>query len=981
MAGQDADAAAPCPAFIGRERELSAVTSALARPGQPAFVLVEGEAGIGKTRLVQEALLALDPATTLVAACPPLAEPFPLGPLVDALHRLPVDGVELSPLAGALRPLFPEWAAHLPPALEPLEDPSSTRHRLFRALAELVERSGIEVLVLEDAHWADAATLEFLPLLLASAGRELSLVVTYRATDVPAASPLLRLTARPPAGLRRLELALEPLTVGETTALVASMFATDDISAEFVTFLHRRTEGVPLALEESLSLLRDRGDIVRRGGEWSRRALDDLQVPPTVRDSVLERVDRLPSPARRILEAAAVLAEPADGVVLARVAGLGDDDARAGLAGALTSGLLREAAPGRFVCRHVLASRAIEEALPVSERRLLHGQAAAALQELPTPPVLRLSRHFREAGDVAAWSRHAEAAADLALEAGEDRAAVVLLTDLLTAAEHDPEHEPEREARLAHKLGQAATWGVAALGELALAVTTTLAAALDRLDRPDLPADRRGELRLLLGRLWLQLGDFDTGIEQVEAAAGELAGRPELAVRAMISLAHPRGQVWPVTRHREWLDRATALFPQVSAEERTWLAVDRASALLMMGEAEGWTAARELDVATDSLFERRQLGRCRMNVGHTAIGWGRDAVARRQLDGAVELLDATGYQRLMNSALITRANLDWHGGGWDGLAAQVTELAGSADTLPEALLEARMILGLLDLAAGRRDDAADQFRVVLAESVRRGLVDVQTGPAGALGRLFLADDAVDDALRVTEPAMAMVVRKGIWLFATELAPVHADALVRSGRAGEAAELAERFAAGLGDRAAPAPQAALLVCRGIVAGASRDDGDRSRAAELFGGAAAAWAELPRPYQELLALERQGLALLPDGAALELLGTVQRRLRDLGARWDADRVAQVLRSHGVDVARAWRGGRRGYGDQLSPRELEVALLVAQGRTNRQVAEALFLSPRTVDRHLSAAMRKLGVSSRTALAVAVSTDAAMDDPALNG
>ncbi|RIQ11027.1 ATP-binding protein [Jiangella rhizosphaerae] len=968
MADQHADPAAQSAAFVGRERELSAVTAALAAPGRPAFVLVEGEAGIGKTRLVQEALRSRDPATTLVAACPPLAEPFPLGPLVDALHRLPVDGVPLSPLAGALRPLFPEWAEHLPPALEPLEDPSSTRHRLFRALAELVERSGIEVLVLEDAHWADAATLEFLPLLVGATQHDLSLVVTYRATDVPAASPLLRLTARPPAGLRRVELALEPLTVGETTALVASMFATDDISAEFVSFLHRRTEGVPLALEESLSLLRDRGDIVRRGDEWSRRAVDDLQVPPTVRDSVLERVDRLPSQARRVLEAAAVLAEPADGVLLARVAGLGDDDARQGLAAALTSGLLREAAPGRFVCRHVLASRAIEEALPVSERRLLHGQAAAALQELPTPPVLRLSRHFREAGDVAAWSRHAEAAADLALESGEDRAAVVLLNDLLTAAAHPP----EREARLAQKLGQAATWGVAALGELALVVAATLATALDR---PELPADRRGEIRLLLGRLWLQLGDFDTGIEQVETAAGELAARPELAVRAMISLSHPRGQVWPVSRHRDWLDRATALFPQVPAEEQTWLAVDRASALLMMGDETGWAAAEAIDAAADSLFERRQLGRCRMNVGHTAIAWGRDAIARRQLDGAVELLAATGYQRLVNSALITRANLDWHGGSWDGLAEHVTELAGSADTLPEALLEARMILGLLDLAGGRRDDAADQFRVVVAEAVRRGLVDVQTGPAGALGRLFLADDAVADALRVTEPAMAMVVRKGIWLWATEVAPVHADALARAGRGDEAVDLVERFAAGLGDRAAPAPQAALLVCRGIVAGSGE------RAAELFGAAAAAWAELPRPYQELLALERQALALLPDGAGLDLLGTVQRRLRDLGARWDADRVAQVLRAHGVDVARAWRGGRRGYGDQLSPRELEVARLVAQGMTNRQVAEALFLSPRTVDRHLSAAMRKLGVGSRTALAVAVASDAAGDDAAFIG
>ena len=81
-------------------------------------------------------------------------------------------------------------------------------------------------------------------------------------------------------------------------------------------------------------------------------------------------------------------------------------------------------------------------------------------------------------------------------------------------------------------------------------------------------------------------------------------------------------------------------------------------------------------------------------------------------------------------------------------------------------------------------------------------------------------------------------------------------------------------------------------------------------------------------------------------------------------DADR-ARALREQGVEVDRVWRGGRRGYGRELSPRELEVARMVAQGLTNRQVAEALFLSPRTVERHLGAAMRKLGITGRSTLA----------------
>jgi DNA-binding NarL/FixJ family response regulator len=121
---------------------------------------------------------------------------------------------------------------------------------------------------------------------------------------------------------------------------------------------------------------------------------------------------------------------------------------------------------------------------------------------------------------------------------------------------------------------------------------------------------------------------------------------------------------------------------------------------------------------------------------------------------------------------------------------------------------------------------------------------------------------------------------------------------------------------------------------------------------------------------LAAERQGRALLAAGEAAEallVLAEAERRLFDLGARWDADRAARVLRVHDVDVRRTWRGGRNGYGDELSPREREVVRLVVTGLTNRKVAEALFISPRTVAEHVSGAMRKLGVTSRTALAAA--------------
>ena len=110
--------------------------------------------------------------------------------------------------------------------------------------------------------------------------------------------------------------------------------------------------------------------------------------------------------------------------------------------------------------------------------------------------------------------------------------------------------------------------------------------------------------------------------------------------------------------------------------------------------------------------------------------------------------------------------------------------------------------------------------------------------------------------------------------------------------------------------------------------------------------------------------------------QLLSAQYEELFRLGARGDADRVAQRLREHGAEVPRLWRGGRKGYGDRLSPRELEVVRLVVAGRTNRQISEILAKSPATVDQQLRSAMRKVEVTSRTALAVKVTEAGMLED-----
>ncbi|WP_187413771.1 AAA family ATPase [Micromonospora sp. MP36] len=224
------------PGMVGRERELAALRVVLSGP--PVIVLVEGEAGIGKSRLVQEMLATGTPVRrVLLATCPAYRQPFTLGPLVDAIRPAAEDvaGLGLSGLAGALRPLFPEWASALPPAPEPAEDAAAARHRLFRALEEILERLDVGLLVVEDLHWADEATLEFLLFLASRPRQQVSLLVSYRPGEITADSLLLRLSSRQPAGTSRLRLSLEPLDILGTAEMVSSMLSGERVSDDFAT--------------------------------------------------------------------------------------------------------------------------------------------------------------------------------------------------------------------------------------------------------------------------------------------------------------------------------------------------------------------------------------------------------------------------------------------------------------------------------------------------------------------------------------------------------------------------------------------------------------------------------------------------------------------------------------------------------------------------------------------------------------------------
>jgi DNA-binding CsgD family transcriptional regulator len=983
------------PAFVGRGWQLDALERALTHP--PAVVLIEGEAGIGKSRLVQELLASPRTAgqRALVGSCPPYREPSTLAPVVAALRLAgrPVAGLPLTGLAGALRPLFPDWATDLPPLPDPLDDAEATRHRLYRALAELLGSLGVTVLVVEDVHWADDATLEFL-LFLATrlqTSRELSLVVTYRPEDVPEGSLLLRLSSRLPHGVTQTRLAPPPLGVAETAALVSSMLNGARVSETFAAFLHERTDGVPLAVEESVRLLGDRADLVHRNGRWIRGSLAGMQVPPTVRDSTLERVGRQDAATRQVLRAASVVGAASEGT-LAAVAGLPVAEVRAGAARAVAAGLLQETAAGALAFRHVLSATAVYEAIGPDERRRLHRRAGGTLQRLDPPPAVTLARHFREGGDVTGWARWAERAAAAATATSDHATAVSLLADLAREA-----GLPALvRVRLAQQLALASLFLQAADDDQGARVVRMVR---DVLELPGLPSGQRAELRTALGRLLNQRGEPAEAFAELARAIPDLGHAPVEAARCMVSLGWPRAGPWPAAVHLRWLRRADRLAASaLRPADRLGLLADRAAALLQLGAESGWAAAGQLPAAAASQEERLHLARGWLNIGDAAMHWGRYAEARRLLTAGLELAEASEFGRIRAITQATLTYLDWLTGAWEGLAGRLAALADGDQTLLGAEQEVQLVAALLALAQGAYGRAEEQLRGCLEEARRRGWVALELAPAAALARLRLAEGEVEAARKLTDEPMQTVAYKRIWVWAADIAPVRVEALRRAGEPAEAARLVAALARGLRGRDAPAPRAALLTCRAILAepwagsagpaaagtagagagtagaagvafGPTAGAAGFGPAAAGFARAAAAWEALPRPYDALLARERRARCLLLAGqraAGLAGLGEVFDGFRGLGAGGDADRVAGWLREHGMAVARPGRRGRRGYGDQLSPREREVVRLVATGRTNREIARQLSKAPGTVAEQLRSAMRKLGVSSRTALAV---------------
>lgn len=890
----------------GRDPELGLLLERLSAlvGGEGGTVVVEGPPGSGRTRLLAETR-----ARALAAgiSCRHGAGafsglPVPLGPLLEALSTGP------APLLGAAAPV----------AADPADLRSWTLREVRSRLARSAARRPL-VVCLDDVQWCDPATLEALAMLmdrLADAPVLWVAAIGPAPADTSGALDLIRESA----GHR---VVLGPLPDRAVVALAADVLRAEP--GETVMRAVQGAQGTPRLVVELLRGLREEGLVTVRDGVASAAG---ATIPRRVRAMVRGRLDQLPPDAREGLRVASVLDRPFTAGELGDLTGVPADEAAVMADEAVRAGFLRSAG-ALLAFRHDLVRQAVSETLSAALRRYLRREAvdvrlarggsavdvAAALAEAAVPGDRRAVELLREAAAELAASAPSRAAAlsrralELAAPTGPDTADIAGETVELLGADGQ-----YAEAR--------------ALAD----------AALDDCLTPD------GEARLRLAVA--RLVSPSSAVEAVRQCRVGLS-LPELpeTLRARLSAAE-----------------ALYLSQSGDAGQPTAAAgVDDATALA----ADAWAALSRLDPCLALDLLARAAARsgqpqwtpevCGRAFALTASGQTRAAL--READAGVRAARRTGHAAVAALWSMSRARILFDAGR---LAAARTE-AGAALAGAGALAEgdfadttARYALGRASVTLGDREGirrcAADGARMMDAEApaVRR------TGAWLAA----LAADALGDTARVAEllePAWDGADRS------PGAPPDPADLVVLArlalgaGRPSLAAAAAER-AAGL-DPAFPLLRGVAAQARGVV----EDDPDQLlHAVKLL-------KDAERPLVHASAAEDAGrvLGAAGDPAAQDLLHTALDLYEEAGAARDAARVRRRLRQLGVRRAPRTRDGSREGRWGLTAAEVTVARLVAQGATNRQVAEQLFLSRHTVNTHLRNVYTKWGINSRVDLA----------------
>jgi DNA-binding CsgD family transcriptional regulator len=1001
------------PTFVGRGDALEVGTEVLRRVAarHPSHLLIGGEAGVGKTRLAREIVdLAHHRGfQSLGGGCIALGTgELPYAPFGEALRGLArrMDRRELAALLagdasilGRIAPVLADDGAGGPdpgPGLGHEEGLAragpAARGQLFNALLALLGRlagSGPFLLVVEDLHWADSATLETLSFLLRSLHEErVGLLLTFRSDELHRRHPLLAWLGeleRVPT-VERLELG--PLAPAETAELIRAIRGPEP-PPEQVARIQERSDGNPFFVEELL-------------------ALDDLAVParltPTLRDVLLARVQALDGQSRKMAGVASVAGREVDLELLAEVAGVAPDGLDAPLDGCLEGGILIpvEGSGGpRVAFRHALIQELAYDRLLPGERLGLHRRFAEALAARASAggPAeagrwAELAHHWDAARDEPRAFESALRAAEEAEQAGAFAAAHAQYRRALAGWSLVPEAASVAGFDHVDLLARAAqaAWLIGSLSEPQIAL---LKQAIDE-------ADGQGEaLRagLLRGRLAFALavaGDPDEGRLVYADAMGRVPPGPPNAGRARMLAGF--AQVLMIdARDRESRAAAEAAIKmaRVVGDRATEGHALNTLACVMSTAGQG---ARSVDLIKRSLGialelgDPDEIGRAYANATEILAEGGHDREARELVWAGLAKLSEIGVADQWGFAIRTHGVVIDLGLGEWGEAAELA--AGVPFDALDPGGEIYALPHVVELAVATGDWENASTRLARLGELLRGTESNHqyVGPfacARAELALWRADprralETINEDLERLERTSDVRYRlRLLHLGLRACADLAAVARDRGDLDG-AAEAA-RSAGDLQARTEPAAArvegmdgglALELAAEGATSRAERTRLAGASDPAAWGEASERWRARGWPYPRAYALWRQAEASLEHGdrpaarAALQEAGEITARL---GAGPLLEEITALARRARLPVEPQPRESEfatipepqtRAAADEfgLTPRERDVLELVGEGLTNRQIADALYISVHTVGVHVSRILGKLDVSSRT-------------------
>ena len=977
--------------LVGRQPELSAIQARIeaALAGQGSVLLIAGEAGVGKSRLVVETadrFTAAANGRVLIGCCFEGDRAFAYAPLLDLLRAY----LSAEPAASPER-LFEHDPAVFVTLLPELQtrfadvapiggpDPLQDKHRIFQGLIGFGARLADEqplMIVFEDLHWSDDASLEFIvQLARAVSGLPVLVAATFRSDEEH--SSLRRTLIDISRARLAVELELAQLTLEEVDLLLREIFSQPySIRPDFLRAIYALTEGNPFFVEETVRSLIEAGDIYRADGRWARRELSHLRIPRSVQDVLERRTAGLDHSTLRTLDLAAVIGQRFDYALLQRLTGYAEAKQLAALRRLIDARLIEEQSADRFRFHHALIRASIYERLLRHERRARHLEVAEALEdlhaEMAEPWLGELSDHFHAAERWEKVLAYASAAGDRAGHLFAPHAAVEHYSRAVEAAGRLDQTPP---AELVRKRGRA----YETLGDFDRA-RKDFNAALETARAHSALRDEWAAL-IDLGRSW-EGHDYSQAGAWFERASDLARG-----LNDPMALAHSLNRIgnWYANRERLEDSRAAHLealeiFEHLDDEAGVAATVDYLGVVADLAGDLIEMRARYEQVIT--IFERRDdLERLSSTLASMTVLSGAFVFETVSLSGAPSHAQslAWGMQGLQ-------------------LAREIGWRAGEAYAL--------MNLGGLNVTLARYREAFEFLHSAIDISLEIDHREWLTASTSILGYLFGEILAFDLAVEPLEESTRSARASGSLHFLHLNTGFFVDALVDHGLLERAGQELDQYSLSMpmqtiGQRRLWVSRANWMLASGDAVGAletlerlfqsglnvrsGRDipllSWRRGCALAAIGRTSDADEALLAAYAGVTALEQPGklwricldrarlyqaqgrsaevAALVDEGRAI-----VERIAPSIPdeelQRSFLDSAAAQLDGIGGDPSRATTGL-----DALTARERDVALLVARGLSNRQIADELFIGERTVETHVGNVLAKLGFSSRTQIA----------------